>query len=185
MTDVPLRLVLSPWALFTPSTETIRSVIAGNVLPKPGWIALAAAAVSVVAKEILYQVTVKVGKEVDSPVTVANAWHHRSDAFSSIGSLLAIGGATAIRIRLTITVANVSNFPCPNSCSRSLAFEDMRMNTNTTTSLMRSESECTPSAIMAALCPNTPARIFNAVSTKFTTEPHNVTLVTRDSLSAA
>ena len=46
-----------------------------------------------VAKEILYQVTVKVGREVDSPATVANAWHHRSDAFSSIGTTLGIGGA--------------------------------------------------------------------------------------------
>ena len=99
---VSLILMAVAAKLVAGGVASIRSVIAGNVLPKPGWIALAAAAVSVVAKEILYQVTVKVGKEVDSPVTVANAWHHRSDAFSSIGSLLAIGGAMLLGREWTV-----------------------------------------------------------------------------------
>ena len=62
---------------------------------------------SVVAKEILYQVTVKVGKEVDSPVTVANAWHHRSDALSSVGSLLAIGGAMIVVVAVKMAVPSL------------------------------------------------------------------------------
>ena len=56
-------------------------------------IALVAAAVSIVAKEILYRYTVRVGKNLNSQAVVANAWHHRSDAFSSIGTLIGIGGA--------------------------------------------------------------------------------------------
>ena len=99
---VSLILMAVAAKLVAGGVASVRSVIAGNVLPKPGWIALAAAAVSVVAKEILYQVTVKVGKEVDSPVTVANAWHHRSDALSSVGSLLAIGGAIVLGQKWTV-----------------------------------------------------------------------------------
>lgn len=99
---VSLILVVVAANLITGGISSIRAVIDGAALPTPGWIALAAAAVSVVAKEILYQVTVKVGKEVDSPVTVANAWHHRSDAFSSIGSLAAVGGAIALGQKWTV-----------------------------------------------------------------------------------
>lgn len=68
----------------------------GEELESPGMIALIAAAVSIVTKEILYQYTKAVGKQVDSPVVIANAWHHRSDAFSSIGTLLGIGGAIVL-----------------------------------------------------------------------------------------
>ena len=62
-------------------------------LDSPGWIAFAAAFVSIVVKELLYQVTAWVGRKENSQVVVANAWHHRSDAFSSIGTALGIGGA--------------------------------------------------------------------------------------------
>jgi len=56
----------------------------------PGVIALAAAAVSIVAKELLYRATARVGRRLRSPVLEANAWHHRSDAFSSVVALLGI-----------------------------------------------------------------------------------------------
>ena len=82
--------------------RSIYAVIQGQAIPKPGYIALIAAAVSIVAKEILYQFTVKVGKEINSPVVIANAWHHRSDALSSIGALLGIGGAIILGDRWTI-----------------------------------------------------------------------------------
>ncbi|MDD4819856.1 MAG: cation diffusion facilitator family transporter [Flavobacteriales bacterium] len=65
----------------------------GVPLEAPGMLALWAALVSIVAKELLYQYTVLVGKKINSPVVVANAWHHRSDAFSSIGTAVGIGGA--------------------------------------------------------------------------------------------
>ena len=75
------------------SAEKIAAVAAGEVLPRPGAIAIIAAAVSILVKEALYQWSVRVGKQLDSPSVVANAWHHRSDALSSIGALLGIGCA--------------------------------------------------------------------------------------------
>lgn len=55
--------------------------------------ALLAAAVSIVVKEILYRYTVREGRRVSSPSMIANAWHHRSDALSSLGTLAGIGCA--------------------------------------------------------------------------------------------
>lgn len=71
----------------------VADVINGLVLPAPSIIALIAAAVSILAKEVLYRYTVRVGKNLNSQAVVANAWHHRSDAFSSIGTLIGVGGA--------------------------------------------------------------------------------------------
>lgn len=75
------------------SAEKIKVVLSGDVLPRPGAIAIVAAIVSIVAKEALYQYTARKGKGLQSPSVVANAWHHRSDALSSIGALLGIGAA--------------------------------------------------------------------------------------------
>ena len=74
-------------------TKNIVAVVRGEVLQAPGVIALLAAAVSIISKEILYQYTVYKGRKINSQVVVANAWHHRSDAFSSIGTLVGIAGA--------------------------------------------------------------------------------------------
>ena len=71
----------------------VSQVIKGEILPEPSIVALIAAAVSIASKEILYRYTVRVGKRLHSQAVVANAWHHRSDAFSSIGTLIGIGGA--------------------------------------------------------------------------------------------
>ena len=65
----------------------------GKVLEAPGILALVAAALSIILKEILYQYTAFKGKKLDSKAVVANAWHHRSDAFSSVGTLIGIAGA--------------------------------------------------------------------------------------------
>ena len=71
----------------------IRTVVDGGLRPGPGAVALVAAVVSMHVKEILYRYTVRVGRRIDSPSVVANAWHHRSDALSSLGTLLGIGCA--------------------------------------------------------------------------------------------
>lgn len=78
--------------LVSGATKVI-SVINGAILPAPGIIALIAAAISIIAKEILYRYTIHIGKNTDSHVVIANAWHHRSDAFSSIGTFVGVGGA--------------------------------------------------------------------------------------------
>jgi len=72
---------------------SIYSVIQGELLPRPGIIALIAALATIISKEILYRYTVTKGNELNSPALVANAWHHRSDSFSSIGTAIGIGGA--------------------------------------------------------------------------------------------
>ena len=71
----------------------IIGVFRGQLQPAPSMIALVAAAVSILFKEVLYQYTLLKGKNLCSQAVIANAWHHRSDAFSSIGALLGIGGA--------------------------------------------------------------------------------------------
>ena len=63
----------------------------GAELESPGWIALWAAVLSIVIKELLYQYTARRGRKLDSQVMIANAWHHRSDALSSVGAAAGIG----------------------------------------------------------------------------------------------
>ena len=66
---------------------------ADGTLPEPHIIAFYMALVSIAVKELLYRYTAAVGRAVKSQVVVANAWHHRSDAMSSIGTAVGIGGA--------------------------------------------------------------------------------------------
>ena len=75
------------------SLKSIVAVWNGVVLEAPSILAFVAAAVSIVSKEILYRYTVYKGRKFNSKAVIANAWHHRSDAFSSIGTLIGIGGA--------------------------------------------------------------------------------------------
>lgn len=75
------------------SVTDVVDVYNGKQIKAPGVLALIAAAVSIIFKEVLYQYTVHKGKTLDSKAVVANAWHHRSDAFSSIGTLIGIAGA--------------------------------------------------------------------------------------------
>ncbi|MDO5405755.1 MAG: cation diffusion facilitator family transporter [Eubacteriales bacterium] len=73
----------------------LTNIFAGNYdqLAVPGTIALIAAVVSIVVKESMFWYTRHYAKVLNSAAFMADAWHHRSDAFSSIGSLIGIGGA--------------------------------------------------------------------------------------------
>lgn len=71
----------------------IYSYLQGEALVAPSMLALWAALGSVFLKECLYHYTLRVGKRLRSDLVIANAWHHRSDAFSSIGTAVGIGGA--------------------------------------------------------------------------------------------
>ena len=77
-------------------------VIQGEMLPSPGKVALVAAVASIVLKEWAYRFTVKVGKRCQSEAVVANAWHHRSDALSSVGTMIGVGGAILLGNRWTV-----------------------------------------------------------------------------------
>ena len=82
--------------------RSIVSAVMGNPLPQPGMIALTAALVSIALKEWAYRFTAKVGRECESQAVVANAWHHRSDALSSIGTAVGIGGAILLGAKWTV-----------------------------------------------------------------------------------
>ena len=73
--------------------KAIVGALQGEPLQAPSLLALIAAVISIVVKEALFHYTVKRGKALDSSSVVANAWHHRSDALSSIGTAIGIGGA--------------------------------------------------------------------------------------------
>lgn len=75
------------------STTSIIDVCRGKILEAPSMLALIAAIVSIVSKEAVYQYTIFKGKKLNSKAVIANAWHHRSDALSSIGTMIGIGGA--------------------------------------------------------------------------------------------
>lgn len=74
----------------------------GGELEAPGWLAFWAAVVSIGLKEWTYIFTIRAGRELDSPALKANAEHHRSDALSSMGTALGIGGAILLGRRWTI-----------------------------------------------------------------------------------
>ena len=79
--------------LFWSSGESVLRSLGGEEIEAPSYFALIMAAVSIATKEILYRYTAHVGDAVKSMALVANAWHHRSDAFSSIAALVGIAGA--------------------------------------------------------------------------------------------
>ena len=99
---VSVILVAVGARLMAGGVKSIIEVLNGNPIPVPGRIALWAAIVSIISKELLYHATVRTAKRVNSPVVIANAWHHRSDAFSSIGALVGIGGAMILGDKWTI-----------------------------------------------------------------------------------
>ena len=82
--------------IFWNGVTAIYHVICGEVLPQPSMLALAAALLSVALKEWTFHYTIRVGKQVRSAAVIANAWHHRSDALSSVGTSVGIGGAVLL-----------------------------------------------------------------------------------------
>lgn len=90
---VSLILVVVAAELMSSGVGLVKRILSGESLPSPSWLALSAAVLSILAKEWLFRYTIKEGRKADSPVVVANAWHHRSDALSSVGSLIGIAGA--------------------------------------------------------------------------------------------
>ncbi|MBR9868616.1 MAG: cation transporter [Oceanospirillales bacterium] len=75
--------------------ESLLTLIRGEVIKLPEWPALVVAAISVFAKEIIFRYTLAVGKRIKSDLIIANAWHSRTDAFSSIVVFFGVAGAMA------------------------------------------------------------------------------------------
>lgn len=90
---IGLILVVAGIGLMINGIELVIKSLNGTSLPRPGILALIIAVISILSKEWLYHFTVLKGKEVNSQAVIANAWHHRSDAISSGGTLIGIAGA--------------------------------------------------------------------------------------------
>lgn len=90
---IGIILLFVGFGIFWNGATSIYDFLNGASLPEPGMLAFIAALISIVSKEILYQYTIFKGKKLNSQAVLANAWHHRSDALSSIGTAIGIGGA--------------------------------------------------------------------------------------------
>lgn len=99
---VALALVGAAIGIIVSGSVKIARWLNGETLETPGLLALWAALLSILVKEILYRYTVAKGKALDSPAVVANAWHHRSDALSSIGAAVGIGGSILLGQRWAV-----------------------------------------------------------------------------------
>ena len=99
---IALALMAAAMGIVVSGTMKFLSWLDGNELKTPGWIALWAALLSIAIKELLYQYTMHRARKLDSQAMVANAWHHRSDALSSIGAAIGIGLAIWLGQRWTV-----------------------------------------------------------------------------------
>lgn len=90
---ISFALFIVAIGIFYSGSVKIYEVLNGRTIERPTYLALVMAAVSIVVKEGLYWYTIIIGRKIDSPAVIANGWHHRSDAFSSIGTLIGISGA--------------------------------------------------------------------------------------------
>ena len=88
--------VLLLLAGLTVGRQSLSKILSGTYETEvPGQIALIAAVVSIAVKELMYHLTMRAAKKLDSNALRAEAWHNRSDALSSVGALLGIGFARA------------------------------------------------------------------------------------------
>ena len=90
---IGILLIIAGLGLLINGIDTVIRSLHGELLERPTMLALIVAAVSIASKEWLYQYTVSSGKKLNSQAVIANAWHHRSDAVSSLGTLIGISGA--------------------------------------------------------------------------------------------
>ena len=99
---IGVLLAVAGILLFVNGAEKVVACLRGEVQGPPEMLALIIAVLSIVSKEWLYRFTVRRGRQLNSPAVEANAWHHRSDAISSIGTLVGVAGAMFLGTRWRI-----------------------------------------------------------------------------------
>ena len=99
---IGLALIAAATGIIFSGSMKLAKWLEGEQLEAPGKLALWAALFSILVKEGLYHYTVRKGKALNSQAVEANAWHHRSDALSSIGAAIGIGGAIILGNRWTV-----------------------------------------------------------------------------------
>ena len=102
MTLIGVALLLVALGILNSGAMKIKLWLDGEQLEAPGTIALWAALLSVVLKEGVYRYSMIKAHQLNSPAVEANAWHHRSDGLSSIGTAVGIGGAIFLGQRWTV-----------------------------------------------------------------------------------
>ena len=94
-------IVVAAGILFSGATR-VEQWLEGESLEAPGMLALWAALLSILLKEAIYRYSMVKARELNSKAVEANAWHHRSDALSSLGTAVGIGGAIFLGQRWTV-----------------------------------------------------------------------------------
>ena len=102
LTMIGIALLIVAVGIFISGAQRIAAWYNGQELEAPGMLALWAAFLSILLKELTYRYTIRKARQLDSPALEANAWHHRSDALSSIGTAVGIGGAVLLGKRWTV-----------------------------------------------------------------------------------
>lgn len=106
---ISFALIIVGLGILITGAGKIIGSLKGELIEKPGFIALYAALISIISKEVLFWYTKIEGRRLNSQAMIANAWHHRSDAFSSVGTALGISGAILLgeRWRILDPIAGV------------------------------------------------------------------------------
>lgn len=102
LTVIGLVLVLVALGIISEGVSKIDDYFEGQTLEAPGMLALWAAFASILLKEAVYRYSIIKAKKLESQALEANAWHHRSDALSSVGTLVGVGGAIFLGQRWVI-----------------------------------------------------------------------------------
>jgi cation diffusion facilitator family transporter len=102
MTIIGMALLVVAIGIVYSGLTKIMAWIGGEQLEAPGMLALWAALLSIVLKEAVYHYSMVKARQLHSQALEANAWHHRSDALSSIGTAVGIGGAILLGQRWTV-----------------------------------------------------------------------------------
>lgn len=90
---VSIALFIAGFSIGRDGLEDLIGFFKGEISGSPALIVVIVAAASMIVKEILFRYTIFMGKSIGSDILIANAWHHRSDALSSLGVLIGVGGA--------------------------------------------------------------------------------------------
>ena len=99
---VSIALIGAAIGIIVSGASKFAAWLGGTDLQSPGKLALWVAVISILVKELMYQYTARKGRDLESQALVANAWHHRSDALSSIGAAIGIAGAVLLGGRWTV-----------------------------------------------------------------------------------
>lgn len=102
MTIIGVALMIVAIGIIVEGAKKIAFWAGGGTLEEPGMLAFWAAVVSIVTKEAIYRYSIIKARKLDSKAVEANAWHHRSDALSSLGTAVGIGGAIFLGDRWAI-----------------------------------------------------------------------------------